>query len=94
MPAILNAMNSIKDKTIPVEIYSDSQYVIKTLNGDYSIRANRELWDRLMKERNRFSDIKFLWVKGHDKNQHNIEVDKLAFGEAQAAFFENKGKLI
>lgn len=85
MTAVLEAMRSIKDKSIPVEIFSDSKYVVETLKGNYKIRKNVDLWNAILAEKEKFSDIQFLWVKGHDKNQHNIEVDKRAVEEARRA---------
>lgn len=35
MQAVLEAMKSITDKTIPVEVYSDSNYVVETMNGHF-----------------------------------------------------------
>ena len=85
MTAVLEAMRSITDKTIPVIVYSDSKYVVETLNGRYSIKKNVELWQLLMREKAEFVDIRFLWVKGHDKNQHNIDVDHRAVEESRGA---------
>ncbi len=85
MTAVLEAMRSITDKSIPVEVYSDSKYVVETLNGNYQIKKNIELWDLLMREKEKFKDIKFLWVKGHDKNRHNNDVDRRAVEEARRA---------
>lgn len=85
MVAVLQAMKSIKRKNIPVEVYSDSQYVVQTLRGHYTIRKNKELWEKIMEERRKFSNIRFFWVKGHDINKHNNDVDFLAVSEAKKA---------
>lgn len=85
MTAVLEAMRSITDKSIPVEVYSDSKYVVETLNGNYAVKKNVELWKLLMQEKEKFRDIKFLWVKGHDKNIHNNDVDRMAVMEAKKA---------
>lgn len=85
MTAVLEAMRSIKDKSIPVEIFSDSKYVVETLKGNYKIKKNVDLWDTILAEKEKFENIKFLWVKGHDKNQHNIDVDRRAVDEARRA---------
>lgn len=69
MQAVLEAMKSITDKTIPVEVYSDSNYVVETMNGHFAMKKNRDLWRKLMRERQKFTSIRFIWVKGHDKNQ-------------------------
>lgn len=82
MIAVLNAMMSITNKSIPVVLYSDSKYVVETLKGNYSINANEELWMKLYDEKAKFDDIKFVWVKGHSGNPNNEEVDSLAFNEA------------
>lgn len=85
MTAVLEVMRSIKDKSIPVEIFSDSKYVVETLKGNYKIKKNVDLWDTILAEKEKFENIKFLWVKGHDKNQHNIDVDRRAVDEARRA---------
>ncbi len=69
--------------SIPAEVFSDSRYVVETLNGNYKIKKNVELWQELMREKEKFADIRFIWVKGHDKDRHNIEVDKMAVMEAR-----------
>lgn len=83
MWAVFEAMLAITDKSIPVEIFSDSKYVVEALKGNYKIKKNVDLWNAILAEKEEFEDIKFLWVKGHDKNQHNIDVDKRAVAEAK-----------
>lgn len=83
MTAVLEAMKAITDKSIPVEIFSDSKYVVETLNGNFKIKKNMELWRELIMEKGKFADVRFIWVKGHDKDRHNIEVDKMAVMEAR-----------
>lgn len=85
MIAVLMAMRSITDPSIPVEVRSDSDYVVSTMNGQYQIRRNRDLWDLLLEERERFRDIRFVWVKGHDSDRHNLEVDQRAVEESRKA---------
>lgn len=83
MTAVLQAMRAIRDKSIPVEVFSDSKYVVETLNGNFKIKKNVELWQELMKEKGKFANIKFIWVKGHYKNVHNNDVDRRAVEEAR-----------
>lgn len=83
MAAVLQAMKSITNKSVPVEVFSDSKYVVETLNGNYQIKKNVELWKEIMAEKGKFADIKFIWVKGHDKEGHNIDVDRMAVAEAR-----------
>lgn len=64
MTAVLEAMKAITDKSIPVEVFSDSKYVVKTLNGNFKIKKNVELWQELMTEKEKFDDIKFVGLRG------------------------------
>lgn len=89
MTAVLQAMKSITDKSIPVEVFSDSKYVVETLNGNFKIKKNVELWQELMVEKGKFADIKFVLVRGHDKNVHNNDVDRRAVEEARKTKKEN-----
>lgn len=36
-----------------------------------------------MSERQKFASIRFIWVKGHDKNKHNNDVDRQAVAESR-----------
>lgn len=83
MTAVLQAMKAITDKSVPVKVLSDSKYVVETLNGNFKIKKNMELWRELMAEKEKFADIRFIWVKGHDKNVHNNDVDRQAVAEAR-----------
>lgn len=83
MMAVLKALESITDVRIPVVLYSDSKYVIETLKGNYQIRSNAELWEKIVRIYRKFDDITPIWIKGHNGNPHNEEVDKLAVEEAK-----------
>lgn len=85
MTAVLMALRSVNRKEHPTYVYSDSLYVVKTLNGEYQIGANEDLWEQLFDEKQKFKDIHFVWIKGHSGNPHNEKVDALAFKEAQNA---------
>jgi len=83
MIAVLQAMRAVREKSVPVTVYSDSKYVVETMNGNYSMKTNRNLWKQLVEETHKFDDIKFKWVRGHSGNAHNNEVDALATQEAR-----------
>ena len=57
MTAVLQSMKAITDKSIPVEMFSDSKYVVETLNGNFEIKKNVELWQELMAEKEKFADM-------------------------------------
>ena len=78
MWAVLEALKSVTNKELPVELFSDSKYVIETMNGNYKVGANEELWRELFYERKKFSDIQFFGVKGHSEIEGNEIANYLA----------------
>jgi ribonuclease HI len=74
-----------------VELYSDSQYLIKAFNEDWISGwikkgwkrgknepvKNVDLWKRLL-EAAKPHNITWCWVKGHDGHEYNERCDRLA----------------
>ena len=66
----------------PVQLYSDSQYVVNTLCGAYSKFSNMDLWVEL--EWLRASIPVFpKWVRGHSGNFYNERCDELCTAAMQ-----------
>lgn len=66
-----------------VELVSDSQYLVKTLDGYFSRNKNHDLWaalDRAMAGK----DVRTKWVRGHNGTQYNERCDQLAMAAAYA----------
>lgn len=80
--AALVGLKKITDKTIPVKVYSDSQYLVQTINSNWNINANKELWGKLFEEIRTFDSVEFIKVKGHGGNKYNEIADNLASKEA------------
>lgn len=76
--SVIEGLKSLKRFDIPVEIYSDSQYVVNTINNGWRKNANLDLWDELDRLIEKFKNIKFIKVKGHSDNNYNNRADKLA----------------
>ncbi|MEG2800251.1 MAG: RNase H family protein, partial [Erysipelotrichaceae bacterium] len=78
-----------------IELYSDSQYVIKAFNdhwiegwikkgwkrGKNEPVKNVDLWKRIL-EAAKPHEIHFIWVKGHDGHAQNERCDFLATSAA------------
>jgi ribonuclease HI len=85
--AVITALEALKKNTIPVTIFTDSQYVVNSVEKkwlDGWIRTdfkggkkNKDLWIRYYNLSRNFS-IKFKWVKGHADNPFNNRCDELA----------------
>lgn len=60
-----------------VEIFSDSRYVIDTMNGRNRMKTNRPFWGQLV-EQCYGHHITWRWVKGHDGLLFQEAADRLA----------------
>lgn len=95
--AVLEALRVIEG---PVEIVSDSTYVVKCFNDNWwkgwlargwknsqkQPVANRDLWEPLIDLVRARGDVTFTWVKGHSGNRMNDLVDVLAVAAAKGPF--------
>lgn len=85
--AVIVAIKALKKHSLPVHVYSDSQYVVKAVEegwlnnwiktGFKGGKKNRDLWEEFYKL-SKLVTIKFFWVKGHDSNPYNNRCDELA----------------
>jgi len=84
--AVIVALENIKTNTHPIEIYSDSKYVIdaitkKWLNSwvlkQFKGKKNKDLWLRYLAAQTHFN-LTFYWVKGHAGHPENERCDVLA----------------
>jgi ribonuclease HI len=73
------AVLSLAPPTLPLLIYSDSEYTIKVATGEYRMKANPDLW-KIYRELAGFRTVpvKFEWVRGHAGHLHNERADELA----------------
>lgn len=85
--AVIYALNAVSRKIESLTIYSDSQYVIGCATKGWKRKANISLWkayDKVYEKASSFcSNIRFEWVKGHDRNEYNNLADKLAVEASQ-----------
>lgn len=64
-----------------ITIWSDSKYLVETMNGNFKKKTNLDLWDKLQDLEDGLFMKKITWkhIKGHtgEKNENNV-VDILA----------------
>ncbi len=77
LTAVIESLKALKRFDIPVEIYTDSQYVVSTINEGWNKKANIELWEQLDNLISKFKNINFYKVKGHNGDKYNEMADKL-----------------
>lgn len=85
MTAVIKGLEAINRTTEPVVVFSDSNYIINGVskwiakwNLDSGKVKNSDLWKEILKQKNRFSNIKFVKVAGHAGVECNEIADKLA----------------
>lgn len=85
--AVIKALQPIVKPIDSITIYSDSQYVIGTINNNWKRKKNQDLWesfDRMLKRAKKYcTNIKFKWVKGHSDNKFNNICDRIAVEASQ-----------
>lgn len=84
--SVVMALESLKTFNNDITIYSDSQYVVNSINKkwinkwitkDWKDVKNIDLWKRYL-ESSKNQNISFSWIKGHSDNIENNNCDLLA----------------
>ena len=90
--AVIDALKKIKDNNIPIEIYSDSKYVVDAINKGWLNKwvserfrktKNPDLWKEFLRVSKNL-DYTIHWIKGHNKHPENELCDKLAVQAAKS----------
>jgi ribonuclease HI len=89
--AVIKALESLKKRNISVSIYTDSQYVVNSVekkwldnwikNNFKGGKKNKDLWLHFYELSKHFK-LRFIWVKGHADNKWNNLCDELATSAA------------
>jgi len=84
--AVITGLEAIKKDGIGVTIYSDSKYVVDSVEKgwiwgwqkkNFAKKANADLWQRYIPLHQKYKP-KFVWVKGHAGHLENERCDVLA----------------
>jgi len=84
--AVIKGLEKLKRYDIPVIIYSDSKYVIDSIEKGWVFnwaktgfkgKKNEDLWRRYLDLHSKFN-IEYSWVKGHAGHPENERCDRLA----------------
>lgn len=90
--SVIVALEMIKNPGQDVTIYSDSKYVVESVEKrwvfgwvkkGFTGKKNADLWRRFLAIYPRHN-VKFVWVKGHADNKENERCDRLAVAAAHA----------
>ena len=85
--AVIKGLEAIKNAALPVTVFSDSQYVVNSVEKGWlkswiktdfkGGKKNKDLWKRYNELSKGFT-VNFVWVKGHANNPLNNRCDVLA----------------
>jgi ribonuclease HI len=84
--AVIVGLNSIKNPGAEVMIFSDSKYVIDSVEKKWVFgwvkkgfkdKKNKDLWIRFL-EVYKKHNVSFTWIKGHNDHPENERCDQLA----------------
>lgn len=75
--AVIKGLESIRWEGAEVEVYSDSTYVVNTINNGWKRKKNLDLWAQYDSLASRFR-LRFNWLKGHAGHPENERCDRLA----------------
>lgn len=80
LEAIRRALSEIKNRDLPLKIYSDSSYALGLITLGWKPKKNQELVADIKKLVSGFRKIDFIKVEGHSGIPGNERADKLATG--------------
>ncbi len=89
--AVIEGLKSIKKSGQEVTIYSDSKYVVDSVEKGWVFgwvkkgfkdKKNKDLWLQYL-ELHKLHKIKFIWIKGHNDHPENERCDVLAVAASQ-----------
>ncbi|MCE7056942.1 ribonuclease HI [Algoriphagus sp. AGSA1] len=89
--AVIRALQALTTDEFPVQIYSDSKYVVDAVEKGwiwgwqkkgFKDKKNPDLWLRYIPLHLKYKP-KFIWVKGHAGNIENERCDRLAVEAAE-----------
>jgi len=78
LTAVIEALNQI-ERPSKVKVFSDSKYVIDSMNGKWEKKTNFDLWRKL--EMNRLlahHSVEWIWIPGNSDQIDHRECDSLA----------------
>lgn len=90
--AVISGLEAIKKEGIPVTIYSDSEYVVNSVEKgwiwnwekqNFKKKANVDLWQRYIPLHKKYKP-KFIWIRGHAGHPENERCDVLAVAAARS----------
>ena len=85
LTAIQRALAAVRNKHLPVRLYTDSGYALGMLSLNWKPKANHELIAAIRRSMAEFRDLKLVKVRGHHGVADNERADELATSAVRKA---------
>ena len=88
LKAIQAGLSAVKNRNLPVQIFTDSSYAYGVLVLGWKAKANNELVASIKKTMKKFKNLEIIKVRGHAGDEGNQRADLLA----TSAITQRKGR--
>lgn len=78
LKAIQAGLSALKNRNLPVRIFTDSRYAYGVLALGWKARANNEIVESIKKTMKKFKNLKIVRISGHAGDEGNERADFLA----------------
>lgn len=85
LEAIRAGLLAVKDRKLPVIVFTDSSYAFGLLSRGWKAKQNRDIVEALRSLAESFRTLRFVKVKGHAGHPQNERADRLAVAALKAA---------
>lgn len=85
LEAIRTGLSALKNRTLPVRVFTDSSYALGVLSKGWKASKNQELVAETKTLMAKFSDLTLIKVKGHAGHEGNEQADRLAVAAIKTA---------
>ncbi len=84
LKAIKVGLESVRNRDLPIVLYTDSSYSLGLLTRGWKAKQNQELVQKVRLLVNRFKNLHFVKIKGHAGHPENERADRLAVEAIQS----------
>lgn len=85
LEAIRVGLESVKNRDLPVVVYTDSRYALGILTQGWKAKQNKAMVERIKELTRKFKRLKFIKVEGHAGHPGNERADQLAVAAIHGA---------
>jgi ribonuclease HI len=78
LEAIKAGLESVKNRTLPVFLFTDSNYSVGLLTKGWKAKQNQDLVRKVRELANEFKNLRIVKIKGHAGHPENERADQLA----------------